>query len=194
MSESSLSAVIPYDLYKTMEGVAKAYSQFVVPLPREVVGEGVEKGQGAELYYLVRNNLKLSVREHHLTHISFQQWSFLPSGATNTGRATANGAALQPSTVLYTPLAQYKAHQTFAQPHLILTHYMDLVDSHEVVLMRGDVTEGVSTKLGDAQLLVLRLQQFYQNKHDGRAQMLRDFHEQPEKFDVNKLVEIVGEV
>lgn len=85
-------------------------------------------------------------------------------------------------------------HQTFAQPHLILTHYLDLVPSHGIVLMRGDLTDAVSTKLPDAQLLTLRLQQFYQNKHAGRAELLRVFHEEQDKFDVKKLVELVGEV
>ena len=42
--------------------------------------------------------------------------------------------------VMYTPLAEYKLRQLFAQPTLILTHYTDLANSHGLVLMRGDIT------------------------------------------------------
>lgn len=99
-----------------------------------------------------------------------------------------------PSTVLFTPLAHYQAQQTFAQPHVILTHYTDLINTHGIVLMKGDLTDSVSTKINDAHLLVLRLQQFYQGSHALRTDLLKDFHERPAQFDVQKLVDSVGEV
>lgn len=98
------------------------------------------------------------------------------------------------STVLYTPLALFKSQQTFAQPHLILTHYSDLVPSHGVVLMRGDVSENVSTTPADAQLLVLRLQQFYQDKDETRAKLLRNFHEDQANFSIEELMQSVGKL
>jgi hypothetical protein len=60
--------------------------------------------------------------------------------------------------------------------------------------MRGDLSDSVSTSIQDGQLLVLRLQQFYQNQHKGRAELLRTFHENPEKFEVQKLVDSIGEI
>lgn len=58
--------------------------------------------------------------------------------------------------------------------------------------MRGDISENVSTTPADAQLLVLRLQQFYQDKHETRAKLLRSFHEDQAQFDVNELIKSVG--
>lgn len=74
---------------------------------------------------------------------------------------------------------------------MILTHYSDLVPSHGVVLMRGDITESVSTTPADAQLLVLRLQQFYQDKNETRARLLRNFHEDQASFSIEELIESV---
>lgn len=96
--------------------------------------------------------------------------------------------------MLFTPLALFKSQSTFAQPHLILTHYTDLVPSHGLVLMKGDLTPDCATKLPDAQLLVLRLQQFYQGADQTRADLLKTFHEKPEVFDVERLVASVGDV
>lgn len=115
-----------------------------------------------------------------------QQWAFHPQ-PPESGLPPA-------STVLYTPLALFKSQQTYAQPHLILTHYTDLVPSHGIVLMRGDVTPDVSTKAGDGQVLVLRLQQFYQGSNERRMKLLRDFHENQEEFSVEELVDSVGEI
>lgn len=60
--------------------------------------------------------------------------------------------------------------------------------------MRGDVTPDVSTKIGDGQVLTLRLQQFYQGVNERRTNLLRTFHERPEEFSVDELVDSVGEV
>ena len=60
--------------------------------------------------------------------------------------------------------------------------------------MRGDVTPDVSTKIGDGQVLTLRLQQFYQGANERRTSLLKTFHENPEGFIVDELVESVGEV
>lgn len=60
--------------------------------------------------------------------------------------------------------------------------------------MRGDITENVSTTPADAQLLVLRLQQFYQDKNETRAKLLRTFHENQSEFNVEELVQSVGQL
>ncbi|KAH8920546.1 ATP11-domain-containing protein, partial [Atractiella rhizophila] len=102
------------------------------------------------------------------------------------------------STVLFTPLAAYRSQNDFAQPHLILTHYTDLEASHDIVLMRGEITAGQSgtgTLLAptDAMRLVLQLQQFYWaegKEDDEKRQLLVRFHEAPEQFDIEKLIEL----
>lgn len=115
---------------------------------------------------------------------SSQQWSFLPS-APESGCPPI-------STVLFTPLGLYQAQQTYAQPHLILTHYTDLVPSHGIVLMKGDLTPDTPATPADGQLLTLRLQQFYTGQSENREKLLKTFHEQPDKFDVQALVDSVG--
>jgi len=171
MQDHTLSAAIPYEIYQKMSELGKKYKQFVVPLPREVVDEQGDKKMGAEMHFL--------------------QWAFLPHEGKGEG---ASADVPPPSTVLYTPLALFKSQSTFAQPHLILTHYTDLAASHGLVLMKGDLTPDCATKLPDAQLLVLRLQQFYQDAKPARADLLRTFHEKPEVFDVEALVKSVGEI
>lgn len=98
------------------------------------------------------------------------------------------------STVLFTPLAEYKLRQSFATPHLVLTFYTDLESTHGTVLMRGDITP--STTPGgdgryllsqlDAQLLTVALQKYYlwsdsKGSMQGAA-LLKLFHEKPEEF------------
>lgn len=119
---------------------------------------------------------------------------------------------------LFTPLDQYKLHQNFAQPHLILTHYVDLAPSHGVVLMVGDITPSPSDAEKGimssqfAQMLVWRLQQFYgarsgkigeksgvekvgeREKREERSRLLRLFHEEPEKFEVERLIQLGKEL
>lgn len=60
--------------------------------------------------------------------------------------------------------------------------------------MRGDISESVSTTPADAQLLVLRLQQFYQDKNETRASLLRNFHEDQSKFNIEDLIQSVGKL
>lgn len=99
-----------------------------------------------------------------------------------------------PSTVLFTPLAEYKARQEFSQPYLILTHYTDLAASHNVVLMRGEISANVALNSTDAQMLAIRMQMFYNDTGKGgdmerqRRELLRSFHETPEQFDVDALI------
>lgn len=117
-----------------------------------------------------------------------QEWSILPPPPTTTEPVPP------PSTVLFTPLAEYKARQEYAQPYLILTHYTDLAASHNVVLMRGEISSNVTLNATEAQVLAVRMQLFYNDSgKDGslenqRRELLRSFHERPEQFDVEKLV------
>ncbi|KAG6371602.1 ATP11-domain-containing protein [Boletus reticuloceps] len=121
----------------------------------------------------------------------------------------------EPSTVLFTPLQEYKLRTSFATPYLVLTFYTDLSRSHGIVLLRGEITPSsaaVQPGTGiperfllnqvDAQLLAIGLQKFYlwgdggkDNDHDLSAEMLlKQFHEEPEKFSWKDLLRILDVV
>lgn len=121
---------------------ARQYPTFLLPLPRTIVGsedenqtanvEPGEKKQGYEMQYLQWSFLSHPKRSddqsQHVESINFG----------HEERQLIEKAA--PSTVLFTPLAEYKLRQEYAQPVLILTHYTDLALSKGIVLLRGEVT------------------------------------------------------
>lgn len=122
---------------------ARRYPQFVLPLPRDIVGEDADTAN-------VAPGEKKTGFE-----MQFMEWGFLPPpkpaqpsvSSSDTGAPTSmpNGGAQPerdaiPSTVLFTPLAEYKLRQEYAQPLLVLTHYTDLIASKGIVLMRGEIT------------------------------------------------------
>ena len=151
-STTKLGAVIPVETYRRMTSIAQKNPRFVLPLPREL-----EDGtKGAE-------NI-------------FMEWAVVPSPS-----ALPAGTP-ETTTVLFTSLAAYKSHGTFAQPALILTHYTALAISHGIVLLRGEITAGDSgsgqlISQTDAQLLCMRLQRFYAEKDEGSQErrLLADF-------------------
>ncbi|GAA6006986.1 hypothetical protein JCM11491_001467 [Sporobolomyces phaffii] len=171
-----LSAAIPVETYLKMISNARKYPLFVVPLQRDVIGEtpdGTQTDQAVEMHVL--------------------NWALLPPPATVTEPVPP------PSTVLFTPLAEYKSRQEYAQPYLILTHYSDLAASHGVVLMRGETTPNVTLDDTEAQVLAVRMQLFYHDKgstsaieHERQA-LLRAFHEEPDKFEWERLIK-AGEI
>ncbi|SPO28544.1 related to ATP11 - F1F0-ATPase complex assembly protein [Ustilago trichophora] len=184
--KNKLSAVIPTEKYLEMLANARKYPQFVLPLPRQVIDEESDAaGSSKEAF-----------------EMQFLEWAVVPNTA---------GEGLPPSaTTLFTPLAEYKLKQDFSQPVLILTFYTDLCQSNGLVLMRGEVT-GLNEKTGkggridqaQAQLLALTLQRFYlpssssdtpsqseSSDQSACAKLLHDFHQQPENFDVEELVNV----
>lgn len=195
-----LSAAIPTETYQLMISNGKKYPMFVLPLAREVAGalpDGQETESAIEMHLLV--SAAVSSRGTPLTPALLQQeWAFLPPPSTVTEPVPS------PSTVLFTPLAEYKARQNFSQPYLILTHYTDLSLSHGIVLMRGELTDNVALDQIKAQVLAVRMQLFYNNQvqkekdsatamEKERAKLLKAFHEKPEAFDVELLIK-AGEI
>lgn len=186
--KNKLSAVIPTEKYLEMLANARKYPQFVLPLPRQVIDEESDAAGAAKEAF----------------EMQFLEWAVVPNAAAE---------GLPPSaTTLFTPLAEYKLKQDFSQPVLILTFYTDLCQSNGIVLMRGEVT-GLNEKTGkggridqaQAQLLALTLQRFYlpsssvsspspkqseSGDQSACAKLLHDFHNQPEKFDVEELVNV----
>lgn len=180
-----LCASIPVDLYAKMAETATKYPKFVIPVPRTLEPDtpDSESKTGYEFYFL--------------------EWAFheappSPSIATSGYSSTPPKATLSNprySTVLFTPLQEFKLRNSFATPYLVLTNYTDLVHTHQQVLLRGEISMSTGTSGGkggylltqeDAQLLSVGLQKFYlPNDDDGgreRQELLRSFHEKPEEF------------
>jgi len=204
-------ASIPLESYERMTQVAVRYPSFVVPVPR----------QGA---IPDTNNTGPSNETDPACEFYFMQWAFhdsppVPSAADNDDidsllsgslhhSPTQRGIISNPrtSTVLFTPLREYKLRGTFATPYLVLTHYTDLARTHGVVLLRGEITpysaasaagtaiQGVEGQnlltQHDVHRLAMALQRFYlwdQGKDDAER-LLRLFHETPEQFDWKELL------
>ncbi|KAI1797513.1 ATP11-domain-containing protein [Ganoderma leucocontextum] len=185
-----LCATVPVDSYEKMLGVASKYPTFILPVPRE--SAQVEEGSKEPAY------------EFYL-----MEWGFHgpPPEPVTTGNLFSPAKASsnpQTSTVLFTPLQEYKHRQSFATPYLVLTHYTDLARSHGLVLLRGETTpSGASAGAGasedgarymlsqqDAQLLAIHVQRFYLQNEDSkeRATLLKTFHEAPEQFKWEELL------
>ncbi|GAA6032466.1 hypothetical protein JCM8097_004774 [Rhodosporidiobolus ruineniae] len=171
-SKGFLSAAIPSETYLRMINSARKYPIFVLPLTRTAELEGGESESATEMHLL--------------------EWAVLPQPTTVTEPVPP------PSTVLFTPLAEYKSRQSWAQPYLILTHYTDLSASHGLVLMRGEISSNVSLNATDAQVLAVRMQLYYNDQNKGteieqaRRELLRSFHETPDQFNVDALIELGG--
>ena len=169
-----------------MAETGKKYPAFAIPLPRDAVQD--DSGEARRTY-----------------EFYFLQWGFheappMPTPSDPFSKSLLNlpVSNLQTSTVLLTPLQEYKSRATFATPYLILTFYTDLASSHGLVLLRGEVTPGAASAENgsnsdfllsqqDAQLLTMQLQQFYLwgGEEEGmkeRHRLLRAFHDTPEEF------------
>ncbi|KAJ9081433.1 hypothetical protein DSO57_1014730 [Entomophthora muscae] len=98
--------------------------------------------------------------------------------------------------IYFTSLLEYKTHGSQARPHLILTHYPELLDSKDIVLMRGDLGNDPSDfhgriplSLPDAKLLVYLFQQFYITGGPEKQKLVEVFNTAPSQFDHQKLLE-----
>jgi len=164
----------------------KKYPAFAVPLLRDTIQDDSGEARRAYEFY-------------------FLQWGFHEVPPTPTpldpfSKPPPNLPVSNPqtSTVLLTPLQEYKSRTTFATPYLILTFYTDLANSHGLVLLRGEITPTAASagtnsnsdfllSQQDAQLLTVHLQRFYLRggEEDGakeRYRLLETFHNTPEEF------------
>ncbi|KAI1315532.1 hypothetical protein EDD11_000672 [Mortierella claussenii] len=93
--------------------------------------------------------------------------------------------------VIFTSLLEYKTHRENARPFLTLTHYPELIDSKGIVLMNGTIsTEPRVLTVEQAQILTFGLQQYYVSDHKDKLQLLHDFHNKPDNFSHEKLIEL----
>jgi ATP synthase F1 complex assembly factor 1 len=190
-----LSATVPFNLYEKMLERAKKYPLFVLPLPREAAG--VDEGSDKPV-------------EFHL-----MEWGFHgspPHPSSFEAPSLLDGTFVLDSphpppppvspekplpaitTILFTSLQEYKLHQSYAQPRLVLTHYTDLVQTHGIVLLRGEITQGTTDgrytmSQIDAQMLALGVQRFYLGDDTGREELLKSFHEKPNEFEWERVIE-----
>ncbi len=185
-----LCATVPVESYEKMLGVASKYPTFVLPVPRGNVQ--------------VEENVKEPAHEFYLMEWGFHGSPPEPASSRELFALPMASSSPQTSTILFTPLQEYKLRQSFATPYLVLTHYTDLVNSHGLVLLRGEITpSGTSSGVGagedsaryminqqDAQLLAIHVQRFYlwSEGSEDRAALLKAFHETPEDFKWEELL------
>ncbi|KAF9167857.1 hypothetical protein DFQ27_009439 [Actinomortierella ambigua] len=93
--------------------------------------------------------------------------------------------------VIFTSLLEYKTHGENSRPYLTLTHYPDLIDSKNIVLMKGTVNDEPRILTVDqAQVLVFGMQQYYVSDNADKLKLLETFHKQPAQFDHERLIEL----
>lgn len=194
--EGVLCAIVPVDMYEQLLRRARQFSQFVVPLPRgsTPAEEGKEAEGGTEMFFIEWGL-------HHSPALPKASVDELGLPTTdNTTPAPPQGSNPPIATLLFTPLQDYKHRQSFAAPHLALTFYTDLAATHGVVLLRGEITPAQSgdgrwlLNQAEAQALVVATQKFYlPGTGEGaqeREDLLKCFHERPEEFKWERLLEL----
>ncbi|KAG0031029.1 hypothetical protein BGZ81_001879 [Podila clonocystis] len=93
--------------------------------------------------------------------------------------------------VIFTSLLEYKTHGENARPYLTLTHYPELIESKDIVLMNGTISTSPKVlTLDQAQILTFGLQQYYVSDHPQKLALLHDFHKNPANFSHEKLIEL----
>ncbi|KAH9923004.1 ATP11-domain-containing protein [Amylocystis lapponica] len=187
-----LCASLPVATYEKMMAVGRRYPKFVVPVQRDNIQTEDADKRAYEFYYM--------------------EWGFHgpppdPSASVDPFAAPRPSSNPETSTVLFTPLQEYKLRASFATPYLVLTHYTDLAHSHGLVLLRGEVTPSAAdtaanTRGGDgryllsqqdAQLLAVAMQKFYlwTEGQNERAALLQAFHDSPGEFKWEELLKHV---
>ena len=122
----------------------------------------------------------------------FLQWGFHPPAVSPQGQ-THN---THTSTVIFTLLAAFKLHGTYAQPHTTITHHLDLADSHGIVLLNGSVVDGRGVSAEEARWLLMCLQKFYDFEGHGggigrekRQELLQKFSQGDATFSLEELLD-----
>ncbi|KAF7306533.1 hypothetical protein MIND_00444600 [Mycena indigotica] len=176
-------ASIPLGLYSKMAAKAAKYPMFVVPLKRG------EKEEAAHEFYLLQWSF------HDPPPPPLQDDLFSPPTRSQPSTPT-----VPVSTVMFTPLQEYKSRTTFATPYLVLTNYTDLAESHNTVLLHGELTPSAAVPgapaaderyllpQNDALRLTTSVQNFYLDASPDREKLLKAFHETPAEFDWTELL------
>ncbi|EED18913.1 F1F0 ATP synthase assembly protein Atp11, putative [Talaromyces stipitatus ATCC 10500] len=156
----SICAVIPLETYQRMATAARSNPQFILPLPRQSGSTQSEESAAVE----------------GGADIHFLQWGFHPPAASSS--SSLQTANTHTSTVVFTHLAAYKLHGSYAQPHTTITHHLDLADEKGLVLMHGQVMPDSGVSVSEASWLVSCVQRFYDFDGEGsgrKGELLRMF-------------------
>ena len=183
----SLCAVIPLETYKRIYRAARNHPQFVLPLPRPMAEDGSGDVKQSEEGF--EGGAKRAAADIH-----FLQWGFYPPAATP--KPDIKTANTHTSTVLFTHLAAFKLHGTYAQPHTTITHHLDLAESHGLVLLNGSIVRGRGVSVEEGRWLLMCLQKFYDHEGHGggmgrekRQGLLEKFSRGDQEFNLDELVD-----
>jgi ATP synthase F1 complex assembly factor 1 len=97
----------------------------------------------------------------------------------------------QPPLVLFTSLEEYKRHGSSATPHFVLSHYTELVDSHGMVLVRGDIIQPHALDAIQASSLMHNAHEYFTD-FGAKREFVQAFNKRPERFDFKKLLDSMG--
>ena len=182
----SLCAIIPLNTYKRIYQTARQHPQFILPLPRPAAENGSGEAQ--------QNDQGFEGGNRTAADIHFLQWGFHPAAMTPAEGATSSNTHI--STVLFTHLAAFKLHGTYAQPHTTVTHHLDLADSHGLVLLNGSVVKDKGVSAEEGRWLLMCLQKFYDFEGHGggigkekRQGLLEKFSKGDQAFNIEELVD-----
>lgn len=210
-----LSASMSRTQYTSMLERARKYPLFILPLPRTIPADPTAEdpklrvdNQGTEMYFMQWDTHE---RPEVPSARDPTSLDVLLSSSSSPPPPTPSSTEIPPpaATIILTPLQEYKLHGTFAAPRLVLTFYPNFAYTHDIVLLRGEISTSDSGAANyllsqiDAQLLATGVQRFYlppvegvqaevKQKADEAFALLRSFHETPEKFDYAQLVQTVA--
>ncbi|KAG7098943.1 hypothetical protein E1B28_000833 [Marasmius oreades] len=189
-----LCASISVALYEKMAKNGMKYPVFVLPVPHLKQPSTTKETQKE----------KNTAYEFYFMEWAFHEPPVGPSAATadpfSKPPQCHDASNIPISTILFTPLIEYKMRNSFATPYLVLTHYTDLAKTHGIVLLRGEITptsagNGHLLSQEDAQVLSMGLQKFYlwdnttADSSNTGEKMLKAFHEDPHNFNWQQLLQ-----
>ena len=169
MRENSLVAVIPSNVFKKFHSFTKENPIFVLPIPRKLNSCNSNTKDN-----IIKNDSK-GMELHYI------QWNF---------------PDLNTSHCILTSLAEYKLHNQFARPHIILEFHSELNETKGIVLMNGQVEKDCNVTLQNAHYLLLNIQRFYgamgiESKiSQERLNLVKQFNKGSKSFNVDKLIEL----
>lgn len=93
--------------------------------------------------------------------------------------------------VLFTSLEEFKHHGSAATPHFVMTHYTELVQSHKIVLVRGDIIQPHALDMIQAMSLMLNAHEYFTD-FGAKREFVHIFNNRPNEFDFKKLLDSMG--
>ena len=90
----------------------------------------------------------------------------------------------------FTSLLEYKTKGEKARPYLTITHYTELAQEKDIVMMRGDINSNPKKLLStsNAHFLAFALQRFYSTDDPQKLKLVQVLNTAPEKFDYQELI------